>query len=112
MIDSIVVPTRNRAPKLSACLATVARIHIDIPWELIVVDNGSTDATATVIGESARTAVFPVIAAHEPIAGSYWARNTGWQAARGRFVALTDDDCYVGCDKPPGSTHSGRPRTL
>lgn len=96
MLVSIVIPTRNRASRLPACLAAVARINSNLPWELVIVDNGSTDATAAIIAEFSGTAAFSVVAAYEPDAGSYRARNVGWTAAKGEFIAFTDDDCYVG----------------
>lgn len=118
---SLVIPTRNRARQLAGCLAAVARIHAEGPWELIVVDNGSTDATPAVIADFARTAAFPVVAGYEPDAGSYRARNVGWTAARGELVAFTDDDCYVGADhvdrvaslfRTPGIGYGGGRLTL
>ncbi len=98
MLVSIVISTRNRVSRLPACLAAVARINSNLPWELVIVDNGSTDATAAIIAEFAESAAFPVVAPYEPVAGSYRARNVGWMAARGTFIAFTDDDCYVGHD--------------
>ena len=53
MIDaiaiSVIICTRNRAGRLAACLASVARLRCTLPWEVIVVDNGSSDQTPAVI---------------------------------------------------------------
>jgi glycosyltransferase involved in cell wall biosynthesis len=94
----MVICTRNRASQLSACLAAVARLHTERPWELVVVDNGSTDGTAAVIAAFAAAASFPVRTVFEPIAGLGRARNTGWRAAQGELIGFTDDDCYIAPD--------------
>jgi len=92
---SVVICTRNRARQLDPCLDAIARIRTNLRWELVIVDNGSTDGTAAVIAEFAARARFPVLPVFEPLRGLGRARNTGWRAARGQFIAFTDDDCYV-----------------
>jgi glycosyltransferase involved in cell wall biosynthesis len=42
---SVVVCTRNRGSQLRACLASLGRLSCAAPWELVVVNNGSTDET-------------------------------------------------------------------
>ena len=95
---SLVVCTRNRAERLRGCLAALAAIRSSHPWEAIVVDNGSIDATRRVVEEA--TARFPVALrlVSEPEPGVAGARNTGWRAAAGAIVAYTDDDCYPASD--------------
>ena len=95
---SVIICTRNRAAQLARCLRHVDLIRTDTPWELIVVDNGSTDRTADVLGEFARRARFPVRIVSEPVAGLARARNAGLRAARGEILVFTDDDCYVRAD--------------
>ena len=97
---SIAICTRNRANQLRACLDAISRIASSVPWELVVVDNGSSDDTRAVLERFARTAPFPVTVVHEPVAGLGRARNAGWSAATGEFIAFTDDDCYVEPDHP------------
>ena len=58
---SIVIATYNRAADLRDTLASLASLQPDGPWEVLVVDNNSTDATRQVVEEAART--FPVAAA-------------------------------------------------
>lgn len=67
-------------------------------FELVVVDNGSTDATQTFLQEFKAQADFPVTLCHEPIPGLARGRNAGWRASKGEIVAFTDDDCYVAPD--------------
>lgn len=90
--------TRNRAEQLKPCLEYVARLEASCPWELIVVDNGSTDATREILASFAASAAFPVTVLFEPKPGLGRARNTGWRAAKGEIIAFTDDDCYLAHD--------------
>ena len=92
---SIVIPTRNRADQLSRCLHHVDLIRSDRPWELIVVDNGSTDDAAELVGKFARSAPFPVRLVHESAAGGARTRNSAATVARGEILVFIDDDCYV-----------------
>jgi glycosyltransferase involved in cell wall biosynthesis len=85
---SIVIPVLNGERTLRSCLA--ALLAVDYPAErreVIVVDNGSTDATAAI----ARS--HPVTYLKEPVRGPATARNTGIVAAAGEVVAFTDADC-------------------
>jgi len=95
---SLVICTRNRAARLTTCLQYVSRIETSHTWELVLVDNGSTDGTAAVLAEYAAAAAFPVTVVFEAKPGLGRARNAGWRAARGDLVAFTDDDCYVAPD--------------
>jgi glycosyltransferase involved in cell wall biosynthesis len=100
VLISLVICTRNRAQQLNTCLTYIAALNTFIPWELIVVDNGSSDSTSHVLREFARSASFPVTILSEPMLGLGRARNRGWRAARGEIIAFTDDDCYVLPDFP------------
>jgi glycosyltransferase involved in cell wall biosynthesis len=100
MSISLVLCTRNRAQQLTTCLAYIAALSTSVPWELIVVDNGSSDSTPQVLREFARSASFPVIILNEPVPGLGRARNCGWRASSGEIIAFTDDDCYVLPDFP------------
>jgi glycosyltransferase involved in cell wall biosynthesis len=99
MIDiSLLICTRNRSRSLAATLASVdtaARHPGRGSIELIVVDNGSTDGTAAVIRHWATDRPFTVRLLSEPQPGLARARNTALRAARGRIVAMTDDDCVL-----------------
>jgi GT2 family glycosyltransferase len=87
---SVVVPTRNRAHRLSALLASLAAQQIDHPFEVVVVDNASEDDTQSVL----MTATANVRGIHLPEPrGPAVARNVGWHAAAGGLIVFTDDDC-------------------
>jgi glycosyltransferase involved in cell wall biosynthesis len=99
MMVSLVVSTRNRASRLAEFFASLARLQPPAEgWELIVVDNGSTDATAAAIRAFAASAAVPVRCVHAAAPGLSRARNAGLSHAAGRIVAFTDDDCYPQAD--------------
>ena len=90
MFISVVVPAYNEEEYLSACLRALRRQTFPAErFEVIVVDNASTDSTAPV----ARRWKARVIA--EPRKGVSRARQAGFQAARGTVIASTDADTRV-----------------
>ena len=90
---SIIICTCNRSLDLERTLAALMTVEVpaDLPTELIVVDNASTDDTARVLRE-ARLPHLPLRALHEPRPGQSLARNTALAAARGDVILFTDDD--------------------
>jgi glycosyltransferase involved in cell wall biosynthesis len=99
MIDvSIVVCTRNRAPALQRCLASIAEATLRCPEanaELVIVDNGSSDNTHDVVATWRQSAPLPVRFVEEYRAGAGAARNAGVMNASGKLIAFTDDDCRL-----------------
>jgi glycosyltransferase involved in cell wall biosynthesis len=91
---SLLICTRNRAIQLAQTLKRVSAMQSRIKWELIVVDNGSTDSTSAVVSEYASTCNHPVQVIVEPARGVSCAKNTGWRSARSDIVVCIDDDCY------------------
>lgn len=94
-IISLVISTHNRAERLYICLSHLKGINASLRWELVVVDNGSSDSTSEVLEAFARSASFPVRILNEPAPGLGRAHNRGWRTAKGEIIAFTDDDCYV-----------------
>lgn len=92
---SILIATYNRAAVLRDTLASLAGLRPDAPWEVIVVDNNSTDATRSVVEESARTFPAPLRYEFERIQGRSAALNCGFARAQGEIVVTTDDDVRV-----------------
>jgi glycosyltransferase involved in cell wall biosynthesis len=92
---SVVIATRNRAEQLRCCIGALRRSPPPPGWsvEIIVVDNGSTDATGTVVAsERAAGDRLSVRYLVEPRQGKAFAVNTGTAAAAGSIVAFLDDD--------------------
>lgn len=92
----MIIPAHNEAAVIAQQLDALAAQSWDGDWEVIVVDNCSTDGTATVVETHARNHPrFRVVKAPEHPSRNY-ARNVGIAASRGRGFALTDADDIVG----------------
>jgi glycosyltransferase involved in cell wall biosynthesis len=92
---SVVLCTYNRADLLAAALQTLCEQSLDRgEYEVIVVDNNSTDDTRSVAEGFCRSRA-NVRYVLETRQGLSHARNRGWQEARGEYVAYTDDDCKL-----------------
>jgi glycosyltransferase involved in cell wall biosynthesis len=92
---SVVIPALNAADTIGGQLESLARQRFDGAWEVIVVDNGSTDGTAVVAMEFAdRLPAIRVVDASDR-RGIPYARNRGVAASRGRLIAFCDADDEV-----------------
>lgn len=88
---TVILPTRNRAHVLRRAIDSVlAQTHREL--ELIVVDDGSTDATAATLAGVADPRLR--VLHRERGGGAAAARNAGLALARGDFVAFLDDDDF------------------
>jgi GT2 family glycosyltransferase len=87
---SVVVPTRNGAHSLPPLLRSLEEQTLPRQrFEVIVVDNDSSDGTAEVAAKHG------AIVVHEPVANRSRARNRGVAAARASVYAFTDADCVA-----------------
>lgn len=91
---TVVVCAYNAADTLAECLQHVCAL--DYPsLEILVVDDGSTDATDAIARRYPRARLLSI-----PHAGLSVARNVGLQAARGDIIAYLDSDAYPSPDWP------------
>jgi glycosyltransferase involved in cell wall biosynthesis len=84
---SVVIPTYNRAGTVAAAI-TSALEQRDIPNEIIVVDDGSSDETRDVLAAFGER----IIAIHQDNSGVSAARNAGIRRATGTWIAFLDSD--------------------
>lgn len=103
MVDvTLLICTRNRADTLAVALYHLAKLRIPdrLRWEVVVVDNASTDQTQEVVREIIDSNQFPceVTLLEETTLGVAFARKRGIAASQGTWVAYVDDDCRLADD--------------
>ena len=101
ILISTIICTHNRAKYLTKAIQSLVdqRTPKD-KYEIIVVDNCSTDSTKEAVEQFTSKCNIRYI--YEPTLGLSYARNTGWRNARGKYSAYLDDDaiaCPVWLDK-------------
>ncbi len=94
---SIVIATYNRSLSLAAALRSLANLQVPagLLCEVIIVDNNSTDETRATVGGFIDSGQQNARYLFEPQQGKSIALNKGVQEARGKIIAITDDDCVV-----------------
>jgi len=95
LMISVVLCTCNRAELFVKALSTLCEQLLETRfYEIIIVDNNSTDSTRSIADKFCRD--YPniryVLETHQ---GLSYARNRGWKEARGLYVAYVDDDCSM-----------------
>jgi len=88
---SIIMPCYNRASFLAEAIGAI-QAQSSPNWELIVVDDGSTDDTKPRLERLTQGLDQSVRYLHQPNGGAYAARNRGLDLARGEFIAFYDSD--------------------
>lgn len=95
IVISAVICTHNRADYLPKAIQSLAVQSLGkTRYEICVVDNGSTDMTRVLV-ESLQKEVTNLRYLSEPRLGLNVARNAGWKAAQGQYVAYLDDDAVA-----------------
>jgi len=87
---SVIIPCLNNEKSIEKCI--ISLIEQDYPsnlFEIILVDNGSSDNTISIIQQ------YPVILLKEIIRNPYVARNLGALHAKGQILAFTDANCEI-----------------
>lgn len=94
---TVLIATYNRAALLDRTLASIrdVRVASGRTWDVIVVDNNSTDDTRSVVERHARDFPVPLSYLFESRQGRSSALNAGIAASRAAVIAMTDDDVLV-----------------
>jgi glycosyltransferase involved in cell wall biosynthesis len=87
-VASVIVPARNAGATIGRTLDALADQDFKHPFEVIVVDDGSSDSTAEIAERAPHVSVV-----RQAGAGAASARNRGVEASTGRLLAFTDSDC-------------------
>jgi len=92
---TVLICTRNRAAQLREALESAARMDAPegLRWELLLIDNGSSDDTAAVAMSFHPR--LPIRVVREDAAGLSHARNRGVAEALGAYICWTDDDVLI-----------------
>jgi GT2 family glycosyltransferase len=118
---SVVIATRNRAGMLGRLLdALASQTAAPDAFEVVVVDDASSDETADVLARHAHGPLSLRAMRHPKPLGPASGRDDGWRAARAPLIAFTDDDCVPGegwvgallaaARRAPGAVVMGRTR--
>src|SRR4051794_17455742 len=96
---SIVISTYNRCGLLEGALrALLSQTPANVAYEILVVDNNSTDQTRSLVEGLAKQNPEKLKYIFEPKQGLSYGRNTGIAAAKAPIIAFTDDDVRVAAD--------------
>ncbi len=90
-IVSIVIPTFNRCHLLTRALDSVRSQSVS-QWEIVLIDDGSTDSTPLLATHYAKILGDRFQYHYQDNAGACAARNVGMAHARGEFIAFLDSD--------------------
>jgi len=95
---SVIIATKDRAHYLEQALRSLSEQIAAPAFEVVIVDNGSTDATSEVVKKAQAAYPFTITSIFEATPNRGAARNRGIAAITGEVVVFIDDDVWV----PPG----------
>ncbi|MCU1450960.1 MAG: glycosyl transferase family 2, partial [Acidimicrobiales bacterium] len=91
---SVVVATRNRAERVGRLLAALEAQSGAAPFEVVIVDDASTDGTSELVEARRSSTPFPLsVIRLDRHSGPAAARNAGWRSALAPLIVFIDDDC-------------------
>lgn len=88
---SIIIPTYNQAKYLKSCIESISE-HTDLPYEIIIVDNGSTDETERYLKQVGTEVRYKILADNHGFAGAV---NIGLMMSKGTTLLLLNNDTLV-----------------
>jgi len=93
---SVIIPTFNRADEIQELLQSLATQSLNKnKFEVIIVDDGSTDNTQSIIENIKNTSELDIKTLHQNHQGPGEARNLGMKNAKGKYFIFVDSDCIV-----------------
>jgi len=93
---SVIIPTRNRGYYVGDLLESLSETNsVPFTWEVIVVDNASTDNTAEIVRIKQKSLPIQLRYVLEPRPGLHEGRHRGASEAQGEYLAYLDDDMTV-----------------
>lgn len=92
---TVLICTYNRADRLREMLESLQHTRTARTWDVVVVDNNSSDHTHEVVETLAAAYPVPLFYMFEPRQGKSYALNTGIEQSRGEVLVFTDDDVIV-----------------
>lgn len=87
---SIIAPAYNVERYIKGCLDSILQQETSFPYEIIVVNDGSTDATSECLKKYKKSAVVRIL--HHENRGLSAARNTGIACSKGEYLCFVDSD--------------------
>ncbi len=95
---TVLICTWNRCARLRETLVSLSASDVPpaLRWEVVVVDNNSTDATRAVVEALRDRFPVPLRYVRERRQGKSWAMNAGIEATASPIIVMTDDDVRVG----------------
>jgi GT2 family glycosyltransferase len=111
---SVVIATKDRSRTLARALRSLELQRGAPDFEVVVVDNGSTDTTPGIVEAQAKRGVYPVVYRYEAEPNRGKARNRGIEDASGTLIAFCDDDVQAPRHwlAAHARAHDGHPRTV
>ena len=92
---SIVIATKDRASYVQRTIASLVAQEAHPGFEVIVVDNASTDDTANIVRAAGDDVPFPLRYVYEPVPNRGKARNRGVARAKSDLILFVDDDVWL-----------------
>lgn len=94
IVLSVIIPVYNSEGWLARCLDSILAQVVPVPWEIVLIDDGSTDNSGGICDDYARS--FPLVrVVHTNNQGASIARRTGLEIALGEYVSFVDSDDFV-----------------
>jgi glycosyltransferase involved in cell wall biosynthesis len=97
MMLSIIIPMFNSRDYINKCLYTVINQRCDFDYEIIVIDDCSTDDSEIYVRNEFGSRVNLIV--NDKNMGPSYCRNMGIKAAKGKYIALVDSDDWIDLDR-------------